>query len=204
MKSRIRCLGAVAVLLLGTSHLSASDVSQAGNADGVLSGFVRAEYGARSCWMAEVDPAQLAAEPHRTAKSVALSMQTEISPPDTDWPEGRTLNNYELAIDFTDGRRARALGNCLPHGADALPHGADAIACSVECDGGGVVVTHAGGGAIGVDFAPFGGIRLNYCGEPGEALRFRPTGSEARFTLSRRPQADCPTVTMPDWDAGID
>lgn len=197
MKSHIRYPGAVAALLLGTSCLFASDVPQAGNTDAILSSFVRAEDGARTCWMAEVSPAQSSAERNRTAKSMALSMQTEVSPPDTDWSEGRTLFNYELSIGFTDGRRARALGNCLPHGDGA-------ISCSVECDGGGVVVTHAETGAVSVDFAPFDGIRLNYCGEPGEALRFRPTGREARFVLQRRPEAECPAVAIPDWDAGID
>ena len=197
MNSRIRLFGAISALLLGSSPLLASGTSETGNADGALPTFVRPEQDAKACWRTQTSAAQLAAEPHRRAQSVALSMQTQISPPDEDWPEGRTLYNYELAIIFADGRSGRALGNCLPHGADA-------ISCSVECDGGGALVTHAERGSVNVDFSAFSGIRLNYCGEAGEALWFQPTAEERRFVLQQRPESECPAVTMPDWDAGID
>lgn len=193
----MRCLALLAPLLLGTSAVSASDTAPPGEADGVLPTFVRAEHGARSCWKTEISASHLAAEPNRTVKSVALSMQTEVSAPDEDWPEGRTLYNYDLSIAFADGRHGRALGNCLPHGPRS-------IACSVECDGGGAIVSHGAAGAADVDFGPTSYMRLSYCGEEVEAIRFQPQPTEARFTLQKRPENECPAVTMPDWDAGID
>lgn len=195
--SRIRRFGAIVVLCLTPLSSHSAVAEDTGNTDGALPSFVRAEHGAKSCWMTQIPPAQLEAEPGRRAKFVALSMQTEVTPADTDWAGGRTLYNYELSIAFTDGQNSRALGNCLPYGTGK-------ISCSVECDGGGAVVSHADNGAVDVDFAPFGGIRLNYCGEGGDPLRFEPAPEEARFTLQRRPDAECPSVDMPDWDAGID
>ncbi len=195
--SRIFCLAALATLFLNTSASSASDAPQPDDADGALPSFVRAEHGARSCWKADISPSELAAEPHRTVKSVALSMQTEFYPPDAFRPRGQFLYNYDLSIAFSDGRRGRTLGNCIPHGPDS-------IACSVECDGGGAIVSHGAAGAVDLDFGPISYIRLNYCGEEGEAIRFRPEAVEARFMLRKRPGEECPAVTTPDWDAGID
>lgn len=197
MISTMRCLAALFPFLLSGSALLASDASQPSEMDGALPTFVRAEDGARSCWRTEISPSRLVAEPHRTVKSMALSMQTKFTSPDDAWPDGRILYNYDLSIAFSDGRRGRALGNCLPDGPGT-------ISCGVECDGGGAIVSHGAGGVVDLDFGPTGYMRLNYCGEQGEAIRFRPEAAEARFTLQKRPEEECPAVTMPDWDAGID
>lgn len=197
MTSTIRCLATLFPFLFSASSLLAADTFQPGKTDGALPTFVRAEDGARACWRTEIGPSQLVAKPNRTVKSMALSMQTQVSPPDEDWPQGRTLYNYDLSITFSDGRSGRALGNCLPDGPDS-------IACAVECDGGGAIVSHRDGGAVYLDFSQTNFIRLNYCGEQGDPIRFRPDVAEARFTLQKRPEEECPAVTMPDWDAGID
>jgi len=183
--------------IIGSHAVLASDIAHSTSEDGILPSFVRPNHGAKACWSAEISAAKLASDKTRTVKSIALSMETAIAKPDVDWPKGRVLYNYELSIEFAKGRRGRALGNCLPDGNNA-------IICGVECDGGSAVVTHADVGAINVDFERSGGIKLHYCGEPGKKLRFRPTPFEYRFQLQRRPEAECPAVTIPDWDAGID
>ena len=187
----------LAAAFIGSHVVLASDAAPSAGDDGALPSFVRPTHEARACWKAEFSATQLASEKNRTVKSIALSMETAVAKPDADWPKGRTFYNYELSISFANGRHGRALGNCLPDGTNA-------IACGVECDGGSAVVTHAQAGAIDVDFKKSGGIKLHYCGEPGKKLRFRPKALEYRFQLQRRPDVECPAVTMPDWDAGID
>lgn len=190
-------LVAFAATFIGSHPLLASDTAPSASEDGALPSFVQPAHGARACWRAEFSAAQLKSDRNRTVKSIALSMETAIKKPDANWPRGRILYNYDLSISFANGHHGRALGNCLPEGANA-------ITCGVECDGGSAVVTHAHAGAIDADFRKSGGIKLHYCGEPGKKLRFRPKAFEYRFQLQRRPDAECPAVTMPDWNAGID
>lgn len=99
-----------------------------------LSAFVPPIEGAKACWEL-VHNADLPAVENGetvTRMKVSLNYRREMYP---DGDTARQLLFYSLGVEFRDGRKGQALGSCLP-GAD------DTISCGVECDGGGVDLSH--------------------------------------------------------------
>lgn len=191
---RARCLSA-AIILLSSFAAGAGTLKEDLEHDGLLPTFVRPEHGAKACWARTYGAEHMAGLPDQKVAAMSLSLQFKREA--SRWSDERNMYNYHLDVRFRDGRKARALGNCLPEGDKG-------IWCGVECDGGSVDVYHAEEGAIVVDLEASGFIRLQYCGEDAERIVLRPGTADRQFRLLPLPEAECPEVEIPDMEANAD
>ncbi|MGB3338384.1 MAG: hypothetical protein WBA73_14515 [Devosia sp.] len=152
-----------------------------------LSSFVAAQEGAQSCWSRQYSAEHLAAHPNQLVTAMRFTIRfDEIVNDNPDF------YSFRLEADLRGGQSGRALGYCSEFERQ--------VSCSVECDGGGVAVSHAADGKVLLDLTKHGYIRMaDSCGS-GELEGF---GLEAgpddkQFLLSPVTGKGCKPLGRPD------
>jgi hypothetical protein len=115
-----------------------------------LTSFVDAQKGARGCWSRQYSDEHLAAHPDQLVTAMQFTVQFDGE-----------FHYFELDADLRGGQSGRAAGACSEY--------EGVISCGVDCDGGGVLLSHAGDGKVLLDLTEYGYIRMtNSCGEDEE------------------------------------
>lgn len=170
---------------------------QSPRASDALATFVAPQEGAKACWAVTYDADFLAKHPNQQVKHLAMAMHYRREAPESDGDETRLLALYALSVEFRDGRRGKALGNCLPGDGGA-------IWCGVECDGGSVDVRHGPEGSLILDLSRTKQIRLQYCGDAGEKIFLRASGDVQSYALTPVNRDKCPDISMPSLPANVE
>jgi hypothetical protein len=112
-----------------------------------LSSFVAAQDGARECWSRLYSAEHLAEHPDQLVTAMHFTMQF-----------AGDFHYFQLDADLRGGQSGRATGGCYEY--------EGAVSCGVECDGGGVHLSHGADGKIVLDLTDYGYIRMtDSCGE---------------------------------------
>ncbi len=112
-----------------------------------LSSFVAAETGARGCWSRQYSAEHLAAHPDQLVTAMAFTLQFD-----------QDFHYFQLDAELRGGQSGRATGVCSEY--------EGVLSCGVDCDGGGVHLSHGADGKILLDLTEYGYIRMTEsCGE---------------------------------------
>ena len=144
-----------------------------------LSSFVAAQDGARACWSRQYSAEHLAAHPDQLVTAMAFTMQF-----------GQDFHLFQLDADLRGGQTGRATGTCSEYEGK--------ISCGVDCDGGGVLLSHGADGKVLLDLTDYGYIRMtDSCGEDeADGFSLEAGKDDREFLLSPATGKACKPL---DW-----
>ncbi len=185
---------AVLVLAFGAAGIQASaDVVKPG-AEGELLKYLPAQDGKHICFARTYDADHLARHPKQQVTRIEFRLAYHRFEPDESFPEGQR-NYYFQVLARLRGhdKQLSTIGECSP--------GAGKISCSVDCDGGGVVVKRTGKpGQILLSLDEYGSLRMtDGCdgGEEEDAVNLQPGEDDHTFLLTETSAGSCPRYD--DW-----
>jgi hypothetical protein len=147
-------------------------------AAGELENFVAAQNGALSCWSRNYDRAHMAAHSDQTVTDMRLGIryQTPLA--------GDTNSPYAFAL-AVNARTVKGVtrGECTNEGGK--------IACRVECDGGGVVVSAAKNGNVLLDLTRSGFIQLSEACSESDTTLLEAGKDDKSFLLNTAQPSAC-------------
>lgn len=153
--------------------------------EGALAKFLPPEPGRNICYARVYTAEHLKAHPEQTVTEMAFRLAYYRHEPDEYYKEGQ--RNYYFALLAKrrgSSRTLTALGECTPSG--------DRIACGVECDGGGVVVSRRPPDRILVSLGENGRIRMSEGCDEEDAVDLESGKDDREFLLTRIEDAACP------------
>ena len=128
---------------------------------GELDSFVAPIEGTTAAWSRVYDATHMAQHPDQQVEAMDLAVTFEIFDPTYD---GQV--NFELKVKLRNGTKGVTTGTCMGQG--------DSMWCGVECDGGGMVISHRSNGSVLADLEKVGFIRMSEvgCGEEDTGVSF--------------------------------
>lgn len=156
-----------------------------------LTDFVAAEAGAQACWQRIYDAEHLATHPDQKVTQITFGIG--FQPPDDDIADPEGIYLFGLAASLRDGPKGVASGGCWV--------GDGVTRCSVDCDGGSVLIEKRGDGRLLIDLEATGYIALeSECGGSGEYETFalEPGLDDKQFLLGPADAKACKGL-VPTW-----
>lgn len=144
-----------------------------------LTSFVAAQAGEHRCWSRQYGDDHLAAHPDQLVTAMRFTMQFD-----------RDFHFFQLEAQLRGGQSGQATGTCSEY--------EGVVSCGVECDGGGVAVTHAADSKVLLDLTRAGYIRMaDSCGEDeGDGFALDAGKDDKQFLLSPATGKACKGL---DW-----
>lgn len=163
-------------------------------AEGELLEYLPPQDGKHICFARIYDAKHLAKHPKQQVTRIEFRLAYHRFEPDEFFPEGQRNYYFQVLAKLRgDDRQLSTIGECSP--------AAGKISCSVDCDGGGVVVKRTGKpGQILVSLDEYGSLRMtDGCdgGEEEEAVDLQPGEDDHTFLLTETSAGACPRYD--DW-----